>query len=385
MRDDPLMEPPDYDGSGLLSDVIPAAAIALDAGHILDATQQERATRVGLDAQTRVVVVALIDGLGLELLRGAWAYAPFLRSLKGSVTEFSAGFPSTTANSLSSLGTGLLPGAHGVVGYRVRDPETGDIINQLTWDSHREASTWVPDDSLFERLVGAGVDMVSLGEPKFVGRGLNAASLRGGRFRGSTTLAARIDDAIDEATHPGSRLVYVYWGALDKTGHGRGTDSAAWTTELEAVDAELARLATSLPKDALLIITADHGMVNVEPEDRIDVRAYPQLCELLTGIGGEPRATHFYTRHRAEVAHMLRDICGTRVEVMDRYDAIDAGWFGPVRVENFDRIGDVIAVSGPNAAIVDSLKDSKAALKLRGHHGGVTREELAIPVIAVQP
>ena len=87
------MRPPDYADAGLLSDIVPAAAVTLGAGQILEDRQRVRAEKVGLDHETRVVVVALIDGMGLELLKASWAYAPFLRSVRDSVTEFSAGFP----------------------------------------------------------------------------------------------------------------------------------------------------------------------------------------------------------------------------------------------------------------------------------------------------
>ena len=379
------MQPPDYAGAGLLSDIVPAAAVALGAGNILEDRQRVRAHRVGLDTETRVVVVALIDGMGLELLKASWAYAPFLRSVRDSVREFSAGFPSTTANSLSSLGTGLLPGGHGVMGYKLKDPETDDVFNQLTWNTTRDPHTWVPDATLFERLHGNGVDVVSLGEPKFVGRGLNAASLRGGTFRGSHQFDQRVQHAVEEAKKPGQRLIYFYWGALDKTGHGKGTDSHAWTAELEAVDAGLARLANSLPSDAQLLITADHGMVNVDYDARIDLADHPEVCELVSAVGGEPRATHLYTPRPQETASAINEIGAGRVHAMLRNQAVADGWFGPVRTQNLGRIGDVVVISEAGTAIVDSRSDSPSALKLRGHHGGITADELAIPLIVLRP
>lgn len=379
------MQPPDYAGAGLLSDIVPAAAVTLGAGNILEDRQRVRAHRVGLDTETRVVVVALIDGMGLELLKASWAYAPFLRSVRDSVREFSAGFPSTTANSLSSLGTGLLPGGHGVMGYKLKDPETDDVFNQLTWNTTRDPHTWVPDATLFERLHGNGVDVVSLGEPKFVGRGLNAASLRGGIFRGSHQFDQRVQHAVEEAKKPGQRLIYFYWGALDKTGHGKGTDSHAWTAELEAVDAGLARLANSLPSDAQLLITADHGMVNVDYDARIDLADHPEVCELVSAVGGEPRATHLYTPRPQETASAINEIGAGRVHAMVRNQAVTDGWFGPVRTQNLGRIGDVVVISEAGTAIVDSRSDSPSALKLRGHHGGITADELAIPLIVLRP
>ena len=94
----------------------------------------------GSAAQARVVIVVLIDGMGLELLRARRAYTPFLRSVGQHLRPGSAGFPSTTANSLSSLGTGMLPGGHGIMGYRLLDPESGEVFNQLTGSSEVDPS-----------------------------------------------------------------------------------------------------------------------------------------------------------------------------------------------------------------------------------------------------
>src|SRR5699024_6286841 len=136
------------------------------------------------NAAAAPALVVLIGGLGSRLLRRRAAHTPFLRSLLPDETLLSAGFPSTTANSLSSLATGMLPGAHGVMGYTLLDPESDEVFNQLTGSEHVDGRLWVPDATLFDRLIAGGVDAVNLGEPKFDGRGLNRGSMRGARFRG---------------------------------------------------------------------------------------------------------------------------------------------------------------------------------------------------------
>lgn len=374
---------PDYRNSPLLSDVIPAAAISLGAREILDDGAAERALKLGFDAEPRVMVVALIDGLGAELLRARAAHAPFLRGLLPDMLAMSAGFPSTTANSLSSLGTGMLPGAHGVVGYQLLDPEREIVFNQLTWDPEVDPEVWVPDATMFERLVSAGVDVVSLGEPKFAGRGLNQASLRGGRFRGSRTMSQRVDHALEEIRRPGRRLIYFYWGNLDKTGHVHGLGSWNWLEELEEVDGHLSRLANGLPQDAQLAITADHGMVDVPHEGRLDLADYPHLREGLRAVGGEPRAVHLYVRPGAceTVQSAFAEALSDRALVMTREQAIAHGFFGPVRPQNLQRIGDVIVVCDAGTGIVDSERDTPSSLALIGHHGGITSQELAIPLL----
>ena len=378
--------PPDYASAALLSDLVPAAAIALGAGGILDDGARSRAARLGLDTEARVAVVVLIDGMGSRLLRGRAAHAPFLRGLLSGAGTLSAGFPSTTANSLSSLGTGMLPGAHGVMGYRLLDPSRDVVFNQLTWDPEVDPEAWVPDATLFERLAAAEVDVVSLGEPKFAGRGLNQASLRGGRFRGSQTLAERIAHAREEVRRPGRRLVYLYWGALDRTGHVHGVDSWEWLEELEHLDGQLSELASALPPDVELLVTADHGMVDVPHGARIDLADEPDLRSGVRAVGGEPRAVHLYTEPGAqdEVCAAYRSAVGDRALVLTRGDAIAKGFFGPVRPANRERIGDLLVVCDDGFGIVDSAHDSPAALALVGHHGGITERELDIPLLRLR-
>ncbi|MYM20409.1 alkaline phosphatase family protein [Brevibacterium sp. 5221] len=379
-----MLRPPDYAAATLLSDIVPLAATAIGAAEALDAPARARAAALAPGRELRVAVVALIDGMGAALLRRRAAHAPFLRFLLPAMRPASAGFPSTTANSLSSLGTGLLPGGHGVMGYRLLDPERGAVFNQLTWDSDTDPEVWVPDATLFERIAGTGADVVSLGEPKFAGRGLNRASLRGGRFRGSGTLSERVAHAAAEARAPGRRLVYFYWGGLDRAGHVYGTDSWEWLSELEAVDAALRELAERLPRDAGLFITADHGMVDVPHAGRLDVAEHPELRAGLADLGGEPRAVHLYARPgaAADVRDAFAAAVGDRGRVLTRAEAVAGGWFGPVRPANEERIGDVLVVADGDFGIVDSQRDSPSALALLGHHGGVSEDELAIPLLA---
>ncbi|WP_436326575.1 alkaline phosphatase family protein [Brevibacterium sp. FAM 27836] len=379
-----LLGPPDYSGP-ILSDIVPAAALSLGAGGIFDAEARERARALGLDRDSRTTIVVLIDGLGEQQLRRFSGYTPFFRSQAEARRTLSAGFPSTTANSLSSLATGRLPGAHGVVGYRVLDPEKDAVFNQLTWNLDVDPVAWVPDATLFERLTDVGVDVVSLGEKKFAGRGLNRASLRGGRFRDSKTLEDRCAQALAEAKAPGRRLVYLYWGNLDKTGHVHGSDSAAWTEELERVDLALSRLAADLTHDATMLVTADHGMVDIDHDRRLDLASAPDLKSGLRHVGGEPRALHLYAEPGAEadVESAWSETLGDRALIIPKSQAIARGYFGPVAAHVNPRIGDFVVICSDGFAVVDSDVESASALALIGHHGSTTERELQIPLLVL--
>ena len=137
----------------------------------------------------------------------------------------------------------------------------------------------------------------------------------------------------------------VYHGDLDGTGHVFGVASDAWYNQLAHVDKLAEQLAGALPAGTIMYVTADHGMVDISPEDKFDVDAHPELRSGLALLGGEPRARHLYAR-RGAAADLLaawREALGDRAWVLSRDEAISEGWFGPVDAAMTSRIGDVVA------------------------------------------
>lgn len=379
-----MLIPPRY-GEASLADVVPSLLAALGVLGELD--------RLGLGLTgVRRVCLLVIDGLGSQLLAAHPGAAPFLTSLTGPV--LTAGFPSTTATSLSSLGTGLPPGEHGLVGYLIGLPGQDRALNTLAWRLHGPGprvdmlhelvpEQFQPTPTAFERAVSAGIRVVRLGPAQHAASGLSRASLRGGQFRTTYSLgdlAASAGAALRESSRA---LVYAYHGDLDITGHVRGPAAPAWAMELANVDRLAAAIAEQLPPDGALVITADHGMVQVA--DLIDLDRTPELSSGVRLIGGEPRARQVYAVEGAagDVLDTWREVLGEQYAVLSRADAITAGWFGP-RVTAFvrPRIGDVLAVPrGAGALIRSGAEPSQSALL--GHHGSLTAAELLVPALVV--
>ncbi|MEO7127081.1 MAG: nucleotide pyrophosphatase/phosphodiesterase family protein [Nakamurella sp.] len=378
---------PQY-GPGTLGAVLPglAAALNVDTGQ----------PAIGFPQAERVCLV-LIDGLGAELLAEAVAdgHAPFLAGLMaadplpGCTPTLRVGCPTTTATSMGSLGTGLPPGQHGLLGYQVRDPARGVLVNELRWDPYTDPIDWQPRRTVFSRLAAAGVEVTNIGAAEFAGSGLTMAAHRGADFIGFDELADRVDATVASMAKPGPRLTYLYWGAVDATGHEFGWRSANWTTELRKVDAQLARLAAALPAGTLLVVTADHGMVDVPASRRLDIAAQPELRRGIAILGGEPRLVQLYCRDAAPgaVAHVaarFADATGGQAWVRTRDQAIDEGWFGPVDERVRARIGDVLVAARGQFALIDSEIMSKRGLALIGHHGSLTEAEQLVPLLTLQ-
>jgi predicted AlkP superfamily pyrophosphatase or phosphodiesterase len=340
----------------------------------------------GLNAEgPRRVCVLLVDGLGWELLRSHAAHAPFLTSLAvgASAEPLAVGFPTTTATSLASLGTGLSPGLHGVVGYEVAVPGSGRVMNSLSWEGAPAPRTWQPHDTAFDRAVRDGIEVTRVGPRSFDGSGLTEAALRGGAYAGAESAGERVAAAA-AALRRGSRsLVYVYYGDLDATGHRSGCGSPAWALELAHVDLFARQLADALPSDAVLWITADHGMVDVPLEHRIDLADELELDDGLELVAGEPRVRYLHTRAGAgeDVLSAWRERLGASMWVLSRDEAVAAGWFGAVSDAVLPRIGDVIAAAREDVAVFDSRRDNVFVRHLVGLHGSLTDAERLVPLL----
>ncbi len=369
--------------AGVLADLMPAVAAAL--GTPLDVPAPGRLSRIdlGLPAARRALVL-LVDGLGERLLVARSGHAPFLRSLlPGRVLGVT--YPSTTATSIASFGTGLLPGGHGLVGYQVRDPDSGRLLNELSWEGGPDPRRWQPARTAFEQVAAAGVAVTRVGPAHFDGSGLTEAALRGGRYVAASGLGARVTAGLAALSATSRSLVYVYWGEVDKAGHVHGVASSQWGAELEEVDAAVARLAQELPADALLVVTADHGMVDVPRAARWDLAVDAELAAGVVVTGGEPRAPMLYCEPgaAADVAATWRARLGAVVDVRLRDEAIDAGWFGPVSARVLPRIGDVVVAATGAVAVHDSRVQRAALSGLVGMHGALTDDEVRVPLLAV--
>ena len=369
---------PDH-GGGSLSDVLPAALTALGrAGE-----------RPGPDLPScDRIVVALIDGLGMSALLAHAAEAPFLTSLLGTPwsRRITTVFPSTTPIALTSLGTGLTPGEHGVTGLILRLP-TGQLVNTLAMPAETDLRALQPRPTVFERVSGDGVAVTVVGPKVFDGNGLSLAGLRGGDYAAAESPGERVA-ATAAAVRRGDRaLVYVYYGELDATGHRLGCTGNAWRAELTHVDRLVEQLAAALPAGAVLVVTADHGMLDIPVENRWDVATTPSLDAGVEAVSGDVRGAQVHARPGAgaDVLAAWRETLGDAFWVVPQDEAVAAGLYGPVvGADVRARLGDVLAVPLRDHWVGDSRVLPPAILRLVGVHGGLSEEELGIPLLVHQ-
>lgn len=370
---------PRYD-SGSLAAVLPAAAgvLGVETTTSTGLRSTDAAQGFGLDSAQRVCVV-LIDGLGLHNLRERSGHAPFMRQLVGDAIALTSSFPSTTAAALGTFGTGTAPGRTGMLGYTQRDARTGGMANMVSWAGASDPESVQQEPTVFESLAVASIPVTSVGPRRFEGSGMTRAALRGSRYVRGESLADRVDCVVDALRTPG--FAYLYWGDVDKSGHHHGANSWQWGDELEACDRELAGLARRLPRGTTVLITADHGMIDVDRQLRWDVANEPQLAAGVDMVAGEPRAVHVYTEDPHGVADRWSNVLGDAAVVATGAEAISAGWLGDTAVHVRPSIGDVIVAMRDRATVVDSASQTPASMELVGVHGSMTHAEMTVPLL----
>ena len=326
-------------------------------------------------------VVFLVDGLGARLLERYAHAAPFLAAQLAGTQPATAGVPSTTATSLTSLGTGLTPGAHGLVGFTSRVPGTDKLLNALLWDKDVDPVEWQPHPTAFTRLRELGATVTVVNKREFARSGLTVAAHRGADYVGADKVGERIAAAVAASGERGS-FNYLYDGDLDWTGNRYGVASRQWLQQLAMVDAEAEQLREALPSSVRLVVVADHGMVDCPAESRVDVDEQPDLRSGVALLGGEARFRHLYCPRGAvpDVVSAWTAVLGDRADVLTREEAVGRGWFGPVEPGVLPRLGDVVVACHGDTAIL-STADFPYEATLVGLHGSLTPDEMLIPIL----
>lgn len=367
------MEPvlPDYSGA-CLSNVVPAL-LARDGG----ADGGVPSWLPEGVASARQIVLLALDGLGWEQLQSRRDLAPTLASMVGGPITTVA--PSTTATCLTSLTTGLPPAAHGVIGYRVH-VGGGAILNVLRWRTADGDAREAVDPTTFAPATpfrGLAPPVVTRAE--FAGGGFSLAHLRGARhfgWRMPSTLVAHVRRLLVAEREP---FVYCYYDGVDKVAHEYGLRDE-YDEEVAACDALVATLASALPRDAALVVTSDHGQVDVGPRVVPIDAAVLDAVSLLSGEG------RFCWLHAADGVAPELLLERARAHHSDTgwvrsVGELEAeGWFGGrLAPEVRARVGDVALIARDPIAYVDPADEPST---LVSRHGSVTPAEVVVPLVA---
>ena len=327
--------------------------------------------------------VILIDGLGVANIKAAGAHAGFLNSRLATSRSLFSGFPTTTATSLASFATGKTNGEHGFIGYRVYDRQLARPINLLN-DLGRELSPtkYLASKTISELAVEAGIDAVTIGPGEYSESGFTQATMPASRYLVAKTIQERFTQATRELSKPGT-LVYLYVPELDQLAHRFGSSSSKWLSAIEDLDSIVAKFASSLPKDAGAILTADHGVIDVSRSEHIYLDEYSSTSDLAM-IGGDPRVGFLYFSTEVDVESKRLEIkqqLDSRLEVLTMDELVLAGWISPLATQAKNIAPDLVLVPKGNSVLYHRDFAKTKSLEMVGQHGGMSKAEWEVPLI----
>lgn len=324
------------------------------------------------------VVLLVLDGLGWDQLQARREIAPTLAALQGGPITTVA--PTTTATALSSIATGLTPGEHGLIGYRIAIG--GEVMNVLRWavDGENRRRSNVPSEiQRFPAFMGEAVPVVTPAE-------LIGSAFSEGHLRGSTGVGYRLPSSMCIETArllaEGERFVYAYYAGIDKIAHERGFGEF-YDAELTAADRLVGDMLDRLPAGAALLVTADHGQVDVGGNI---IEPTADLLRHVAQQSGEGRFRWLHA-HRGGFDDLLAAATEEFSDtgwVRSREELIADGWFGPtVSPQVAQRLGDVAILAREPVSYHDP--DDSGPFELVCRHGSMTSAEVYVPLVAGMP
>lgn len=384
---------PNYHGAGI-SNVVPAifSHLARSRGalfeksydEILDVTHNVNpGITVDLDswfpkagAEATQIVLLVLDGLGFSQLTSNIDQLPHLSLL--SQCRISSVAPTTTATALTSITTGSAPSVHGILGYRMRFGRD-KVMNTLSWACPTDRSQMVPDPQELQQVAPfLNFHPKVVTKAQYQGSGFTRAHLRETDLVDYRFPSTMISHVLNLINHD-EPFVYAYYEGIDTVAHEYGLREN-YLEELKAVDYLVGRLISSLPHGCALLITSDHGQVEVPGEPiKLDQKILA-LTDVLSGEG-RFRWLHVKDLMSNRVVELAKELYDSVAWVATREQLVEGGYYGS-SVENLKekaRLGDVALIARSNVAFFDPNDTGPYHLVCR--HGSLTHDELDVPLL----
>jgi hypothetical protein len=369
---------PDY-GSGCITNVVPRLLGVAPAPDPVDDWMPQSASHA---AQ---VVLLVIDGLGWEQLRARSTLAPTLSAAEGIDRAITSVAPTTTASALTSITTGRPPSDHGILGYRLVGGAGDEILNMLRWtlgtgrDNDARQSVPARIFQPFTPFAGSSRPVPVVSKDEFGGTGFTAAHLGDSPLHGYK-VPSSLPLEVGRLLETGEPFIYAYYDGIDKIAHAHGLGDH-YDAELRAVDGMISDLVAVLPAGAVLVVTADHGQIDVGPRVEMLER---EAMSMVRFFSGEGRFRWIHARPGAadELAELLGESYGETTWVRSREQLVDDGWFGgPLDANLTCRLGDVALIPYAPLAFMDPADTGENRLACR--HGSLTTAEMLVPLVAL--
>ncbi len=355
------------------------------------------------------VILFFIDGFGWRFIE-QYKNHPVLKKLEknGNVSMLSTQFPSTTAAHVTSINTGLAVCESGIYEWNYYEPTLDAVIQPLFFsyagekqretlkDKNIDPKTLFPKSKLYEQLKSLGVQAHIFQDESFAQTSYGDVVMADTKIHPYTSLdhaLLEIENVLKNNTD--SKYLYFYYSAIDKVGHEFGPESAEFsctvTKFLDSLDTFLKNI--ELQKDTLFLMTADHGQTRIYEETcwYINKEAPELLQYFKKNKNGDYLAPcgsardmflHINDEDAQTVLSSLQKKLTSIAEVVLTQELIDLGFFGPVISKTFlSRVGNIVILPFAEKSVWWYEQD-KFWQKHKGHHGGMTPEEMETVLIS---
>ena len=341
-------------------------------------------------SSARNVVLMIVDGLGDHYLRRRGTGSALAAGRRAPITSV---FPPTTASAITTSYTGSTPREHGLTGWFCYFGDAGCVGAPLPFTSRGDqrplgergispAQLFVCG-SLFQSLKVRSFVVTSRDIVDSSYNQVYCAGAQRSAYDRPGEIAVEIERIVKSNVQ--RKFIYAYWPEYDRTSHRYGSESAEAFVQLSKIDEAFASLLSRLSgTESIVIATADHGFIDVAPEESLELP--PQLAELLRfPLCGERRTVYCHVREKKQFLERAREWLGERADVRLSEELADEGWFGGgVPHPRFaERIGDVALVMRDHYTVKDWVAGESHHLHI-GNHGGTSEEEMTIPLIVVE-
>lgn len=375
------MLPTDFAGTVSLADVVPSCFRALGWGHadaLIDVPS------------SKSVVVILVDGLGSKNISNASAYARFIAQESSRTRPLRTVFPSTTSSALSSFVTGVTPDLHGILGYRVWNPELGAHVNQLSGVTHEEVNAgWLQRPSLLTEAAlstSDRKDVTVVAHPRFASSSLTHMLYSACNYVGEKSIEERFSRVVQLLERGQTGFFLIYISDLDEAAHAHGVISDEWLNKLELLDGSVRRFVSNTSSMCTTVLTADHGVIDVPRTHHLDYGADDELFGV-ESVGGEPRCLQLKLDGSVPEADVLSSWklkfeeharVLTRKEVFAEFYGCDVNLVSPAICE---RAPEIYVIANDGYVFYDAKQPLSASRGMVGQHGGPTLAEREIPLL----
>ncbi len=344
------------------------------------ASVNSQTNQLGLSAK-RSVCVLLVDGLGYSNLSDAGGHASFINS--SNIEKINCFFPATTSTSLTSLATGESPTETRFIGYQVFDKEFLVPRNLLSgWSDYQAGADFQTLPTVSEQAIEQGIEFHVVSLPEYESSGLTGATMRAATFHGEHDIANRFAVAANLLGDATPKIVFLYVPELDQIAHEWGCQSDKWLGGLEILDSLVRNFVVTLPSKVGLVITADHGVIDIPAGSHIYLdEVLPK--ETFAFVGGDTRGLFLYLEDKMQTGLVLEQL---RIRyqgdcwVLTPDNLVGSGYW-----DNLSKVTsvlpDIILLARKKVALYHRGFAKKKSLLMVGHHGSISSEELSVPLL----